>query len=360
MPPDSCHAQPASTRPDCRSQGSKRGGRFEPLPTSTRIGANNAASAFSESVAKPLSSSPASRTASTPRCACVSPGVRTFLLALASAPRQERECDLASRAPRLAAILHAMQSSTVSVRTADGVADAYLTRPDDRAHRAVLFMVDAIGLRPRIEEMADRIATRGYVVLAPNVFYRAGRAPVLPLPDFTDADSRASFMQAVRPLMEQLAPERIVQDGACYLDYLAAATPSRVAICGYCMGARLGWRIASAYPDRVVALGCFHGGGLLTDAPDSPHRSAGQLKAELYLGHADQDANMTAEQIALLERALEEAGVRFRSELYTGAMHGYTMSDTAVYNEAACERHFSELFALLDRAFAAQAIPGAR
>jgi carboxymethylenebutenolidase len=115
------------------------------------------------------------------------------------------------------------------------------------------------------------------------------------------------------------------------------------------MGVRIGWRIAAAQPDRVAALGGFHGAGLVTDAPDSPHRSAGQLKAEVYFGHADQDANMTPEQIGVLDEALDEAGVPHRSELYEGALHGYTMSDTAVYNEAACERHFSELFALLDR-----------
>lgn len=251
-----------------------------------------------------------------------------------------------------------MERSTVDVKTADGTADAYLTRPDDRRRGAVLFMIDAIGLRPRIEEMADRIAARGYVVLAPNVFYRAGRAPVLPLPDFSEPDSRASFMQSVRPLIDQLSPERIASDGAGYLDCLADVADGPVAITGYCLGVRLGWRIASAHPDRVAALGGFHGAGLVSDATDSPHRSAGQLTAELYLGHADQDANMSAEQIAILERALQDAGVRFRSELYAGALHGYTMSDTAVYNEAACERHFTELFALLDRTLAAPVASG--
>lgn len=243
-----------------------------------------------------------------------------------------------------------MDSATVEVSTEDGVADAYLTRPDDgRAHPAVLFIVDAFGLRPPIEEMADRIAANGYVVLAPNVFYRAGRAPVLPFPDFSEEDSRASFMQAVHPLIEALTPERVARDGAAYLDYLADAAPGAVAITGYCMGGRIGWRIAAAHPDRVVALASFHGGGLVTDDPDSPHLSVGELQGELYFGHADNDRTMTAEQIAVLERALEGAGARYRSELYEGAMHGYTMSDTAAYDRAAAERHFTELFALLER-----------
>jgi carboxymethylenebutenolidase len=238
----------------------------------------------------------------------------------------------------------------VDIKTADGVADAYLTRPEgDGEHPGVLFVIDAFGLRPRIEEMADRIAGQGFVVLAPNALYRAGRAPVLPMPDFTDPDNRAGFMQSIRPLIEQLTPEAASRDGEAYLDFLSTTATGPVGITGYCMGARVGWRIAAAYPDRVDALGGFHGGGLVTDAPESPHRSADKLKAEVYFGHADQDANMNPEQIATLNDALEHAGVRYSAEVYEGALHGYTMSDTAVYNEAACERHFNELFALLDR-----------
>lgn len=238
----------------------------------------------------------------------------------------------------------------VDVKTADGVADAYLTRPDgDGEHAGVLFVIDAFGLRPRIEEMADRIAGQGYVVLAPNALYRAGRAPVLPMPDFTDPENRAGFMQSVRPIIEQLTPDAISRDGEAYLDFLSTVAAGPVGITGYCMGARVGWRIAAAYPDRVDALGGFHGGGLVTDAPESPHRSAEKLKAEVYFGHADQDANMNPEQIATLNDSLDQAGVKYRAEVYEGALHGYTMSDTAVYNEAACERHFDELFALLDR-----------
>jgi carboxymethylenebutenolidase len=243
-----------------------------------------------------------------------------------------------------------MQGTMVDVKTADGVADAYLTRPDGEGeYPGVLFVIDAFGLRPRIQEMADRIAGQGYVVLAPNALYRAGRAPVLPMPDFTDPDNRAGFMQSVRPIIEQLTPDAISRDGEAYLDFLSTTAAGPVGITGYCMGARVGWRIAAAYPDRVSALGGFHGGGLVTDAPNSPHRSAGQLKAEVYFGHADQDANMNPEQIGTLNDALDKAGVRHRAEVYEGALHGYTMSDTAVYNEAACERHFTELFALLDR-----------
>jgi carboxymethylenebutenolidase len=241
-------------------------------------------------------------------------------------------------------------SSTVDIETPDGVADAYLTRPDgDGRHPGVLLIMDAYGLRPRIEEMADRIAERGYAVLAPNVFYRAGRAPVLPFPDMSEERARADFFQSVRPLMGALTPERLAADGAAYLDELGKAAIGPVAIAGYCMGARLGLRIAAAHPDRVAALAGFHGGGLATDDPDSPHRSAGALRAEVYFGHADQDPSNSAEQIATLEAALEDAGVVHRTEVYPGAAHGYTMSDTPAYDEQAAERHFAALFDLLQR-----------
>jgi carboxymethylenebutenolidase len=243
-----------------------------------------------------------------------------------------------------------LRSSTVAIETSDGVADAYLTRPDDGdRHPGVLFVMDAYGLRPRIEEMADRIAERGYAVLAPNVFYRAGRAPVLAFPDMTSEDARGEFFKEVRPLVGELTPERLAADGGAYLDELAKVAREPVAITGYCMGARLGWRIAAAHPDRVAALAGFHGGGLATDDPESPHRSAGELRAEVYLGHADQDPSNKAEQISAVDAALNDAGVTHDAEVYPGARHGYTMADTPAYDEQATERHFTALFELLDR-----------
>jgi len=247
----------------------------------------------------------------------------------------------------------AVRSSTLEIRAPDGVADAYLTRPDGgERHPGVLFVMDAFGLRPRIEEMADRIAGRGYAVLAPNVFYRAGRAPVLPFPDMSQEGARAEFFKGVRPLMNELTPQRMAADGGAYLDELATVADEPFAITGYCMGARLGWRVASAHPGRVAALAGFHGGGLVSDDEQSPHRSAGALRAEVYFGHADQDPSNSAEQIATLDAALDDAGVRHHSDVYAGAGHGYTMADTPVYDEQACERHFAALFDLLDRTIA--------
>jgi carboxymethylenebutenolidase len=244
-----------------------------------------------------------------------------------------------------------MSGEQVEITTEDGVADAYLARPadDDGRRPGMLFLVDAFGLRRQIEQMADRIAERGFVVLVPNVFYRHGRAPVLAMPDLEDPDQRAPFMEKIRPMMQELTTERVASDSRGYLDFLAKVARGPFAITGYCMGARLGWRIATAHPDRVAALAGFHAGGLVTDDDDSPHRSASELTAEVYFGHADNDRSMTPENVAALQQALDEAGVTYRQEVYEGAAHGYTMADTSMYDEGAAERHYDALFALLER-----------
>jgi carboxymethylenebutenolidase len=240
-----------------------------------------------------------------------------------------------------------MSGTTIDVTTPDGVADSYLARPDDgEGHPGVLLIMDAFGLRPQIERMADRIAERSFLVLAPNVFYRAGHSPVVSIEGMEDPEKREAVIARVMPMVADLTTERIVADGSSYLDRLAAeGAGGPVAIAGYCMGGRLGWRLAVAYPDRVAALGCFHTGGLVSDHEDSPHLGAAEIEAELYLGFADQDKGATPEQIAKVEQALEAAGVAYRAEVYEGAMHGYTMADTPAYDEAAAERHFEELFA---------------
>lgn len=245
-----------------------------------------------------------------------------------------------------------MHGEMIDVPTPDGVADAYLARPAGDGGPGVLLVMDAFGLRPQIERMADRVAGRGFVVLAPNVFYRAGRAPVVSLDGLADPEQRDAVFGRVIPLVRGLASDEIVRDGAAYLDRLEQESGTPVAISGYCMGGRIAWRIAAAFPERVAALAGFHVGGLVTDADDSPHRSAASLAAEVYLGPADNDRSMPPEQIAEVERMLAAAGVRYRSEVYRGAAHGYTMADTPAYDADAAERHFAELFALLDRTVA--------
>ena len=238
----------------------------------------------------------------------------------------------------------------IDVETPDGVADCYLTRPeDDGDHPGVLFVIDAIGLRPQTKRMADRIAAQGYVVLAPNIFYRAGRAPLWPDVNLGDPDARAEFMKTIRPLSAALTPQAMAADGGAYLGKLSELAAGRVGITGYCMGGRQGWQIAASHPDRVAALAGFHTGGMVTDAADSPHLRAPAVTATIYWGHADNDQSMTPESIAVLNRAMDDAGLSYTTEVYSGAMHGYTMADQGAYDEQAAERHYAALFDLLAR-----------
>ncbi|WP_280257576.1 dienelactone hydrolase family protein [Nocardia wallacei] len=247
----------------------------------------------------------------------------------------------------------AVQGLSVDVPAPAGIADSYLAAPADGApHPGVLLYMDAFGVRPSLRAMADRIAAHGYTVLAPNVFYRHGRAPVVELPDFIDPGQRPDIFQRLLPMIQELTPEIAAADAAAYLDWLAAndrTAAGPVGLTGYCMGARLVVFTVGTFPDRVAAAAGFHGGGLVTDTPDSPHHALGNVTAELYFGHADNDRSMTAEQIERLEKTLTDAGIRYRSEIYAGAQHGYTQTDTASYNEQAAERHWHELLSLLDR-----------
>ncbi len=241
----------------------------------------------------------------------------------------------------------------VDIATADGSADAYVVHPDDgRAHPGVLLYQDAFGLRPHLTAMADRLAASGYTVLVPNVFYRHGRAPVVDLPEFIDMEARPDIVERIVPVMESLTADLTERDATAYLDWLAGnplVANGPVGITGYCMGARLALLTAGTHPERVAAAAGFHGGWLASEAPDSPHLLAGRISAELYFAHADEDPSMPAEQVGRLERALTDAGVKHRCEVYEGAHHGYTQSDTATYDPAAAERHWTELLALFAR-----------
>ena len=246
-----------------------------------------------------------------------------------------------------------MRRTMVDVPTRDGVADAYLVRPDGSGpFPGVIVYPDAFGIRPRLTEMADRIAERGYAVLVPNLLYRGGRAPQVDLSALADPERRGEVFGTVMPHVMALTNELIVADAWSYLDHLAAqdgVAPGPVAIVGYCMGGMNAVRTAEAYPDRIAAVGSFHAGRLVTDRPDSPHLGVGAITAELYLAHADNDPSMTPENIRTLEAALDEAGVRYTSELYAGTQHGFTMADTAAYHEAGEKRHWTNLFELLAR-----------
>lgn len=241
----------------------------------------------------------------------------------------------------------------VDVPTGDGAADAILAAPAEGGpHPGVLLYMDAFGLRPRLEEMASRIAAEGYVCLVPNVFYRAGRAPLVDLAGLDEPDGRARVLGAVKPIMQAHTPDLAMRDADAYLAFLAAdlhVTNGPVGTVGYCMGGALALRTAAHFPDRVAAAASFHGGRLATDQPDSPHLLADRIVTEVYLGHADHDASITPEQQQVLADALTAAGVRFVAEVYEGAAHGFTMADTAAYDEAAERRHWDRLLDLFDR-----------
>jgi carboxymethylenebutenolidase len=246
-----------------------------------------------------------------------------------------------------------MHKAMVDVPTQDGVADSYLVRPDGGGpHPGVLMFQDAFGLRPRLEEMADRVAERGYAVLVPNLLYRGGRAPQFDLSGLADPDERGKVFEKLFPTIQALDTAAITRDTKAYLDFFHAqdgVDPEPVVVVGYCMGGTNALRAIEAYPDRIKAVASFHGGRLATDQPDSPHLRVGNITGEAYFAHADNDRSMTPAQIERLEAALDAAGVRYRSEVYEGAPHGFTMADTATYNEAGERRHWVNLFELLDR-----------
>ena len=245
----------------------------------------------------------------------------------------------------------------IEIPAGDGTAEAYVSRPEGTPKGGVLFFMDAIGLRPRIAEMTDEIASWGYLVLAPNVFYRDTDVETLrPKVDLRVAEERAKFFESsgIMQYMANLTPERAAADTAQYVTTLqrllveAGAPTAKLGATGYCMGARLSTRAAGQFPGTIVAVGGFHGGGLVTDEPDSPHTTV-TGEAEYVYGHADHDHGMTPEHAAELEKALQAVGATYTAAIYPDAPHGYTMSDTSMWHEPSYHRHVTELKALLER-----------
>jgi carboxymethylenebutenolidase len=201
--------------------------------------------------------------------------------------------------------------------------------------------------------MADRIARWGYVVLVPNVFHRHGTIEDLaPEVDLRDRDAAASYFAEAFGRVRSLTGKVAAQDAPAYVDALRAlpgVADGPVGVTGYCMGARMALRTACLRSDAVAACGGFHGGSLATDAADSPHLGLPGARARFFFGHADNDRSMQPDAIARLDKALDDAGLEHETVVYPGAPHGYTMADTASYDEAAAEQHFDALRRLLDR-----------
>lgn len=241
-----------------------------------------------------------------------------------------------------------MPVSRIEIPTADGPAEALLARPaacpDAIGLPGVLFYMDAFGLRPQIETMMQRISDWGYVVLAPNVFHRAGTIDELaPQEDLREPGNRDAFFQRIMPILSAHTADQAAADADAYLEALTAVSSGPVSTTGYCMGGRLALRFAAQHPDRVAAVGMFHVGGLVTDAADSPHLRIPDVRARVLAGYADNDRSMTPEQIATVDGMLADAGITADTSIRPGAPHGYTMADTSSYDEVAAEWHFTRL-----------------
>jgi len=239
----------------------------------------------------------------------------------------------------------------IEIRTADGIADGFLFRAEggDRLP-GIMHLTDIGGIRQSHRDIARRLAAQGYTVLMPNVFYRTGRPPLF---DFTpqypfQGDERTSkrFIELARPL----TPDAMVRDGLDYMRFLASCdsvSEGAIGIFGYSVTGSMVLRIAAADPDKIAVAAAFHAGGLCNDASMSPHLLLPHIRARLYFGHAINDHMMREESIEKFDRALAAWGGRYESEVYEGAYHGWTVTDSPLYNERQAERAFEKLGELL-------------
>ena len=238
---------------------------------------------------------------------------------------------------------------TVEVSTRDGVCPAYIEEPaTPPPWPAVLLYMDGIGMRPAMWEIGTRLAGHGYYVLLPDLYYRAG--PYAPM------DARAIFSdpEQRRVLSEKFfavtTPANVMSDTAAFLDFLSAeprVQPGGIGTTGYCMGGFMSLSAAGTYPERIVAAAAYHAGRLATDDPASPHRLAARIRARVYIGGASEDPSFPEDMRQRLGAALTQAGVEHRIETYA-ARHGFVPRDTPAHDEAAAERHWQTLVALLN------------
>jgi carboxymethylenebutenolidase len=220
--------------------------------------------------------------------------------------------------------------------------ETYLYRPDDVGEfPGIVFLTDIWGIRPANIGMAKRLADKGFAVLLPNVLHRYSRIT----PDGFEPADEKEVPKTLQMLFAALTPANMESDGKAYVDFLQAqkgVKPGKIGIVGHCFTGQMALRTAAAVPDRIAAAASFHGGFLVTDKPDSPHRLLPRIKARLYFGHAVEDSSATPEQVAILEQALRDWRGAFQSETYEGARHGWTVPGRNVYNELQAERAFEK------------------
>ena len=256
---------------------------------------------------------------------------------------------LAILLPRAANAQSTMEAE-INVTTPDGVCDSYFVHPSSGAHAGVLIWPDAFGLRPAKRQMAKRLAESGYSVLVVNQYYRSQRAPIVSSTNF------AEVADVVRPLMGTLNADTHMRDARAFVSFLdsqsSVDTNRKIGTMGYCMGGPITMRTAAAVPDRIGAGASFHGGGLVTDQPDSPHLLVPQMTAHYLFAIAENDDENQPEAKDVLRDTFAKAGLPAEIEVYDGALHGWCPPDTQVYNEPQAERAWSRLLALFDRALA--------
>ena len=239
----------------------------------------------------------------------------------------------------------------VNVPMASGVADSALFYPEGKGPwPAVLVWPDILGLRPVFREMGRRLAAEGYVVLVPNPFYRNAKAPIVDGSfDFSKPEDRAKVM----PLAAALTADANISDAKSYTTFLDAQPQTnkekKMGVQGYCMGGPLTFRTAATRPDRIGAAATFHGGGLVTDKPDSPHLLIPQMKAEVLCCVADNDDKRDPAAKDTLKQAFAAAHLKATVEVFEGCNHGWTVRGSQVHNEEGAERAWSELTALYKR-----------
>lgn len=254
---------------------------------------------------------------------------------------------LAAALPQLADAAQT-RGADVEIKTPDGIADAWFVHPLKGKHPAVLIWPDIFGLRPAFKEMATRLAGSGYAVLVVNPFYRVKKAPTAPAhADFNDPATR----QALRALADGLNADTTATDARAFADWLGqqpAVDPTRkMGTTGYCMGGPLVLRTAAALPDLVGAAATFHGGGLVTDKPDSPHLLIPQAKAHFLIAIAASDDARQPEAKDVLRAAFAKASLPAEVEVYAGTQHGWCPPDSQVYNHDQAEKAWSRLLVLL-------------
>jgi carboxymethylenebutenolidase len=242
-----------------------------------------------------------------------------------------------------------MSPHQVSIQAEDGICKAWVLTPEGKGPwPGVVFYMDAFGIRSTMIEMANHIAKQGYVVLLPDLFYRFGPyGPYVPK-EVMKGDVRA----VIGPMMASTDNHKTAKDTAAFLSYLDGrddVAGDKVGTVGFCMGGGMALMAAGYYPDRVAAAASFHGGNLATDLPTSPHLVVPKIKAEVYVAGADKDQGYPPEMAQRLEETLTKAGIRHKCEIYEGKMHGWMKPDLPVYDAAAAERGWKELFALYAR-----------